>query len=92
MSEHRGMEPRIPYPTDLSDKAWDLINHLVPEAKPGGRPEQYPKRVILNGICYLLRGGCAWRLLPHAFPSWQMVYHDFWVWRRDGTWQVMHDL
>jgi len=86
------MKPRIPYPTDLSDKAWDLIKHLVPEAKPGGRPEKYPKRDILNGILYILRGGCAWRLLPHDFPPWQIVYHYFWVWRQDGTWQVMHDL
>jgi transposase len=86
------MEPRIPYPTDLSDQERDVIKHLVPEAKPGGRPEKYPKREILNGLLYLLRGGCAWRRLPHDLPPWQIVYHDFWVWRQDGTWQVMHDL
>jgi putative transposase len=86
------MEPHKPYPTDLSDKEWNLINHFVPEAKLGGRPEKYPKREILNGIFYILRGGCAWRLLPHDFPPWQIVYHYFWVWRHDGTWQVMHDL
>lgn len=86
------MEPRKPYPTDLSDREWDVIKHLVPEAKPGGRPEKYPKREILNGIFYILRGGCAWRRLPHDFPPWQMVYHDFWRWRQDGTWQLLHDL
>jgi putative transposase len=88
------MEPRIPYPTDRSDsdKEWDLLKHLVPEAKPRGRPEKYPKREILNGILYILRGGCAWRLLPHDFLPWQIVYHYFWVWRQDGTWHVMHDL
>jgi transposase len=62
------MEPRKPYPTDLSDKEWDLIKHLVPEAKPGGRPEKYPKHEIMDAIFYILRGGCAWRLLPHDFP------------------------
>jgi transposase len=86
------MAPRKPYPTDLSDKEWDLIKHLVPEAKPGGRPENYPKREILNGIFYILRGGCAWRLMPHDLPPWQLVYQYFWRWRRDGTWQRMHDL
>jgi transposase len=91
LSEHRGMEPRIPYPTDLSEQAWDLSQHLVPEAKSGGRPAQYPKRAILNGIFYVLRGGCAWRLVPHDFPPGQMVYHDFWRGRPDGTWQVRHD-
>ncbi len=89
---HRGMNPRQPYPTDLSDREWALIQHLVPAAKPGGRPEKYPKREILDAIFYILRGGCAWRLLPHDFPPWQMVYQYFWRWRQDGTWQRMHDL
>jgi putative transposase len=86
------MEPRKPYPTDLSDKEWNLIKHLVPTAKPGGRPETYPKREILNGMFYIVRGGCAWRLMPHDLPPWQIVYQYFWRWRQDGTWQRMHDL
>ena len=62
------MNPRQPYPTDLSDKEWDVIKHLVPDAKPGGRPEAYPKREILNAIFYALRGGVPWRMLPTGFP------------------------
>jgi putative transposase len=86
------MNPRQPYPTDLSDKEWDVIQHLVPDAKAGGRPEAYPKRDILNAIFYLLRSGCSWRMLPHDLPPWRIVYHYFRQWRLDGTWQVMHDL
>jgi transposase len=86
------MNPRQPYPTDLSDKAWDVIKPLVPDAKPGGRPEAYPKREILNAIFYLLRSGCSWRMLPPDLPPWRIVYHDFRQWRLDGTWQLMHDL
>src|SRR5512144_3223638 len=59
---HRSMNSRPSYPTDLSDHEWSLITHLVPEAKPGGRPEAYPKREILNAIFYLLRSGCSWRM------------------------------
>jgi putative transposase len=69
-----------------------LIRPYVPAAKPGGRPEVYPKREILNGIFYLLRTGCAWRLLPHDLPPWRIVYYYFWQRRQDGTWQVMHNL
>jgi putative transposase len=69
-----------------------LIKHPVPTAKPGGRPETYTKREILDAIFYILRGGCAWRLLPHDFPPWQIVYQYFWRWRQDSTWQHMHDL
>ena len=68
-----------------------MIAPYVPQAKRGGRPEHYPKQEILNGILYIVRGGCAWRLLPHDFPPWQIVYHYFWIWRQDGTWPLMHD-
>jgi putative transposase len=86
------MNPRPSYSTDVTDTEWELVRPYVPEAKPGGRPEAYPKREILNGIFYLLRTGCAWRLLPHDLPPWRIVYYYFWQWRKDGTWQVMHDL
>lgn len=86
------MEPRQPYSTDLREQEWELIAPYVPAAKPGGRPEKYPKREILNGIFYLLRGGCAWRLLPHDFPPWPITYHYFRQWRDDGTWPLIHDL
>jgi transposase len=86
------MTTRQPYPTDLSDKEWGLIKHLVPEAKAGGRPEEYPKREILNAIFYLLRSGCSWRMLPHDLPPWRIVYYYFRQWRQEGTWQLMHDL
>jgi len=86
------MEPRKPYPTDLTDKEWALLAPYGPAAKPGGRPETYPKREILDAIFSIWRGGCAWRLLPHDFPPRQIVYQYFWRWRNDGTWQVMHAL
>jgi putative transposase len=67
------MKPRQPYPTDLSDHEWDVLKHLVPDAKPGGRPEASPKREILHAIVSLLRRGCSWRMLPHDLPPWRIV-------------------
>jgi len=31
----------------------------------------------MNAIVYVLRSGCAWRLLPHEFSTWQTVYRYF---------------
>ena len=47
-------------------------------------------REILNAVFYIVRGGCAWRLLPHDFPPWKTVYHYFRSWRLDGTWEKVH--
>jgi putative transposase len=85
------MESRQPYPTDLNDTEWAILASLIPAAKPGGRPEEYPKREIVNAILYILRTGGAWRLVPHDLPPWGIVYHYFWRWRRAGVWTRIHD-
>jgi putative transposase len=59
--------------------------------RPGGRPIRHSRREILNGIFYIVRSGSAWKLLPHDLPPRRTVYHCFWSWRRDGTWQIIHD-
>jgi putative transposase len=57
------------YPTDLNDKRWEIIRVLLPEALPNGRPRTIELRKLINAILYIVRSGCAWRLLPHSFPA-----------------------
>jgi putative transposase len=82
---------RPAYATDVSDEEWQLLAPLLPPEKPGGRPRKYPIREVINGIQYVLRGGCAWRLMPHDLPHWQTAYQTFRAWRQDGTWRRIHD-
>jgi transposase len=85
------MNTRKVYSTDLTDKEWRRLEPLVPAPKPGGRPVQYPRREIVNAIFYVLRTGCSWRLLPHDFPPWRIVFYYFWQWRKAGRWEQLHD-
>jgi putative transposase len=82
---------RLAYTTDLTDKEWKILKPLLPPDKTGGRPRKYPLREVLNGIQYVLRAGCAWRLMPHDLPHWQTAYQAFRAWRQDGTWLRIHD-
>jgi putative transposase len=82
---------RPAYATDLSDEEWQILAPLLPPERPGGRPRKYPMREVINGIQYVLRGGCTWRLMPHDLPHWQTVYQTFRAWRQDGTWLRIHD-
>ena len=81
---------RQPYPTDLTDAEWRSIAPHVPAPKGVGRPRRHAVRDILNAVFYLLRSGCAWRLLPHDLPPWKTVYHDFRLWRLHGLWDRLH--
>src|SRR5918998_806317 len=80
---------RQAYPTDLTDGEWRRMEPLVPAAKPGGRPRNVDVREVVNAIRYLLRAGCAWRLLPHDLPPWETVYAYFRRWQADGTWAAI---
>jgi transposase len=82
---------RLTYTTDLTDEEWLILKPLLPPDKAGGRPRKYPMREVLNGIQYVLRAGCAWRLMPHDLPQWQTAYQTFRAWRKDGTWLRIHD-
>jgi len=62
---------RRSYSTDLTDAEWQILEPLLPAEKPGGRHRLYQLREIINGLRYLLRSGCVWRLLPHDFPHWR---------------------
>jgi hypothetical protein len=58
------------YPSSLSDAEWAVLQPLVqrPATPEGGRPPKHPLRVIIDAIRYLVRTGCAWRLLPRDLP------------------------
>ena len=82
---------RQAYPTDLTAAQWARMAPHVPPAKPGGRPRSVEMREVVNAVLYVLRNGIVWRALPHDFPPWKTVYHYFSLWRKDGTWERIHD-
>src|SRR5262245_9212063 len=81
---------RKPYPSDLRDAQWQLLQSLLPPAKPGGRRRTTDLRAVLNALFYLNREGCSWRALPHDFPPWRTVYEYFAAWKADGTWDELN--
>jgi len=81
---------RKPYPSDLTDAEWSILEPLIPPAKLGGHPRTTNMREVLDAILYLVRSGCAWRALPHDFPCWSTVWTYFRNWRLTGVWERMH--
>jgi putative transposase len=77
---------RKPYPTDLTDEQWKLVEPMLPPAKPGGHPRTTNLREVLNALFYLVRSGCQWRMIPHEFPPWRTCYNYYRAWISNGTW------
>lgn len=81
---------REPYPTDLTDSEWAIVQAFFEPPHQFGRPRDHDMREIVNAIRYFLRAGCAWRLLPHDFPPWSTVHYYFRNWRRSGLWETIN--
>lgn len=84
---------RIPYPTDVSDDEWAfVVPYLTLLAEDAGQ-RRHNLREVFNALRYLVRSGASWRLLPHDFPRWEIVYQQYRRWLAAGCFEaIVHDL
>ncbi len=87
------MKSRKASPSDVTDAEWEILKPLIPAISAEAVIVVHERREIVNGILYVLRSGCPWRLLPNDLPAWGTVYSYFWRWRNEGIWdQVLATL
>lgn len=89
---HRRRAPEGGFSTSLTDAEWMLVADLFERPEGGrGMPPRFARRLMVDACCYVLRTGCAWRLLPTTFPPWGTVYRSFSRWAEQGVFEQMHD-
>jgi transposase len=71
---------------DLTDAQWTVLQPLLPIGKKPGRPPQWTRRQLINGIRWRVRAGTPWRDIPPDYGSWQAIYGLFRRWQRAGVW------
>ncbi|SHN31369.1 Transposase [Streptomyces yunnanensis] len=94
------MSERKPYPSDLSDARWALIEPTLTawrkarlDRRPTGQPAKVDLRDVFNAILYVNRTGIPWKYLPHDFPNHGTVYAYYAAWRDEGIFaQLNYDL
>ncbi|GAA4980913.1 hypothetical protein GCM10025734_00980 [Kitasatospora paranensis] len=85
------MTDRRPYPSDLSDARWALVEPTLTawrrarteRALAFGRPPEHELRDLLDAILYVDRTGIPWRYLPHDYPPWETAYAYFARWQKE---------
>jgi len=65
------------YSTDVTDAQWSNIKGYL-DAR--GRKRKHSLRTVWNALMYVVKTGCQWRMLPHDFPGWQLVYYYYRKW------------
>src|SRR5438046_9745025 len=85
------MNDELPTIRRIPDGLWAEIEPLLGEEKlPGtrGRPP-VPFRKVLDGILYVLRTGCQWKMLPKEFGSGSTCHRRFQQWTVSKVFQKL---
>lgn len=88
---HRRSDGASGMNTDLTHAEWELVRDLFERQGGRGAPAKHERLTMVNACCYVVRTGCAWRLLPKSFPPWRAVYKAFRTWAQADVFENMHD-
>jgi len=84
---------RRAYPSDCSDAEWEFTAPYLTLMKEDAPQRDYPLRELYNGMRYVIRSGCQWRMIPNDLPPWHTVYEQARRWMKAGCFENMaHDL
>jgi len=81
------------YPSDVTDEEWAFCAPYLTLMKEDATQRDHSLRAVFNGLRYLVRAGCPWRMIPHDLPPWHAVYDQTQRWIKAGCFENMaHDL
>lgn len=84
---------RKSYPSDVSDADWEFAVVYLTLMRSDAPQRSHDMREVFNALRYLVKTGCHWRMLPHDFPEWTVVYQQMRRWMSAGVFEQMaHDL
>ena len=79
------------YPSDLTNKEWQILQEIIPTRRVMGFKRKYSERELLNAIFYINKTGCQWRYLPSDYPPWQSVHRYFTKLTNEGVFEKIND-
>jgi transposase len=80
---------RKAYPSDVSDDEWAFCAPYLTLMKEDAPQRRHPLRELFNGLRWLVRAGCPWRLMPNDLPPWTAVQQQTQRWLRAGCFEAM---
>lgn len=84
---------RKSYPSDVSDAEWEFLLPYLTLMREDSPQRSHDMREVFNAVRYLVKSGCHWRMLPHDFPDWTVVYQQVRRWMQAGVFEeIAHDL
>ncbi len=84
---------RKAYPSDVSDEEWAFVAPYLTLMDENAPQRTYELRDVCNALCWLVKTGAHWRMMPHDLPAWPAVYEQTRRWLAAGVFEeIVHDL
>jgi transposase len=81
------------YPSDVSDADWEFLGRHLTLMREDAPQRTHSLRDLFNGLRYVVKTGCQWRMLPHDLPPWTAVYQQARRWLHRGVFEeITHKL
>jgi transposase len=77
------------YPSDVSDEEWAFCAPYLTRMREDAPQRKYPLRELFNGLRWLVRAGCPWRMIPNDLPPWHAVQQQTRRWMRVGCFEAL---
>mgnify|MGYP001567649540 FL=1 len=68
------------YPSDITRAQFKNIAPLLEGARKKTRPRKLDLYDVFNGLLYLIKSGCQWRMIPKEYPNWKSIHAYFRIW------------
>ena len=83
---------RKPYPSDVTDDEWAFVAPYLTLMREDAPQREHPLRELFNGVRYVARAGCTWRMTPNDLPPWHAIYEQAQRWIRAGVFEAVAKL
>ena len=80
---------RVGYPSDVTDEEWWFVLPYLLLCREDAGQREHDLRAVFNGLRYVARSGCSWRLVPNDLAPWHTVYQQFRRWVAAGVFEVL---
>jgi transposase len=73
----------------LSDAQWEQIQPLLPKYVSKLRQNPSDRRLVIEGILWVIGTGASWREVPERFGPWGRMAEHYYRWCKDGRWALI---
>ena len=81
--------PRRAYPSDVTDEEWLFVSPYLTLMREDAPQREHALREVFNGLCWVVRTGAQWRMMPNDLPPWHTVYQQSRCWLKAKVFEAM---